>query len=176
MREKLNLMTADELIRAEALTGCLDGLDERGQVYFLPDGAQESVPVVLGLAAPDAVVIRAALAAERALVVRAAGEPGQLVLMGLLRDRVEIREEAGDAEVLPEPVQEQLAPAPAERPDEAVIDGKTVRFEARDEIVLRCGQGSITLRKDGKIVIKGTQLLSRASGVNRIKGGQVNIN
>ena len=44
------------------------------------------------------------------------------------------------------------------------------------EIVLECGEGSITIRKDGKIVIKGTHLLSRAAGVNRIKGGQVNIN
>jgi hypothetical protein len=49
-------------------------------------------------------------------------------------------------------------------------------LEAQEEIVLKCGEGSITLRKDGKIIIKGTHLLSRASGPNRIKGGSVQIN
>ena len=116
------------------------------------------MPVTLGLTPLDTEVVRAALAGDRALVVRTDGESGQLVLVGLLRDRVA-----------------EPDPAPS-RSDEAVIDGKVVRFEARDEIVLQCGKGSITLRKDGKIVIKGTHLLSRASGVNRIKGGQVNIN
>lgn len=61
-------------------------------------------------------------------------------------------------------------------PDHAVIDGKRLTLEAEEEIVLKCGEGSITLRKDGKIIIKGTHLLSRASGPNRIKGGSVQIN
>jgi hypothetical protein len=49
-------------------------------------------------------------------------------------------------------------------------------IEGRDEVVLRCGQGSITLRADGKIVIKGTQLVSRASDTNKIRGASVQIN
>jgi hypothetical protein len=49
-------------------------------------------------------------------------------------------------------------------------------FDAKDEIQLRCGKSSVTLRKDGKIEIKGTQIVSRASGVNRIKGASVAIN
>ena|ERR1051325_58603 len=61
-------------------------------------------------------------------------------------------------------------------PECAVIDGKRLTLEAQEEIILKCGEGSITLRKDGKIIIKGTHLLSRASGPNRIKGGSVQIN
>jgi hypothetical protein len=61
-------------------------------------------------------------------------------------------------------------------PEEASFDGKRVVFDAEEEIVLRCGQGSITIRKDGKIVIRGTHLLSRSTGPVRIKGGSVNIN
>lgn len=51
-----------------------------------------------------------------------------------------------------------------------------VFIEALAELVLKCGAGSITLRKDGKIVLRGTHLLSRASGPIRIKGGHVEIN
>jgi hypothetical protein len=59
---------------------------------------------------------------------------------------------------------------------EVLVDGKTIVFDAKDEIQLRCGKSSVTLRKDGKIEIKGTQIVSRASGVNRIKGASVAIN
>ena len=56
------------------------------------------------------------------------------------------------------------------------LDGRTLTFTAEDQIVLRCGQASITLTADGKILIKGAHLLSRASGANRIRGGSVQIN
>lgn len=59
---------------------------------------------------------------------------------------------------------------------ELVVDGKRIVFEAEQEIVLKCGEGSITLSRDGKIVVKGTQLISRSTGVNKIKGGSVQIN
>jgi hypothetical protein len=47
---------------------------------------------------------------------------------------------------------------------------------AKEELVLRCGKASITLTKAGKVMIKGSYLLSRSSGVNRIKGGSVQLN
>jgi hypothetical protein len=56
------------------------------------------------------------------------------------------------------------------------IDGERVTFTAQKEIVLRCGKASITLTRAGKIVIRGAYLLNRSSGVNRIKGGSVQIN
>jgi len=59
---------------------------------------------------------------------------------------------------------------------DARVDGRRVVLEAQAEIVLRCGKSSITLTADGKIVIKGAELVSRSSGVNKIKGAQVNIN
>jgi hypothetical protein len=63
-----------------------------------------------------------------------------------------------------------------ERPTDVTIDGKRVTFDAREEIVLRCGKASITLTRAGKVLIRGAYLLSRSSGVNRIKGGSVQIN
>jgi hypothetical protein len=47
---------------------------------------------------------------------------------------------------------------------------------ARDEIVLRCGEASIVLRANGRVVVRGAYVETRAKGVNRIKGGSVSIN
>jgi len=58
---------------------------------------------------------------------------------------------------------------PVERPDELVL-------EAKKTLTLRCGDGSITIREDGKILIKGKDLVSHARRVNRIRGGSVAIN
>lgn len=56
------------------------------------------------------------------------------------------------------------------------LDGETVILSAEQEIVLRCGEASITLTRAGKILIRGAYLLSRSSGINRIKGAAVEIN
>jgi hypothetical protein len=59
---------------------------------------------------------------------------------------------------------------------EAAANGRRVEINAEEEIVLRCGESSITLTRAGKIVIRGAYVLSRSSGVNRIQGGSVEIN
>ncbi len=58
----------------------------------------------------------------------------------------------------------------------AIADGRRVEITAQEEIVLRCGEASLTLTRAGGIVIRGAYLLSRSSGVNRIQGGTVEIN
>ena len=64
----------------------------------------------------------------------------------------------------------------AEEMKDVTIDGKRVTFNAKEEIVLMCGKSSITLTKAGKVLIRGAYLLNRSSGVNKIKGGSVQIN
>jgi len=61
-----------------------------------------------------------------------------------------------------------------EEPPKKVPD--TLIIEAKQSITLRVGDGSITIREDGKILIKGKDLVSHAQRVNRIKGGAVSIN
>lgn len=65
---------------------------------------------------------------------------------------------------------------PKQQNTTAELDGERLEFTAEKEIVLRCGKASITLTKAGKIILRGKYLLSRSSGVNRIKGGSVQIN
>ncbi|RYG50239.1 MAG: hypothetical protein EOO01_11170 [Chitinophagaceae bacterium] len=56
------------------------------------------------------------------------------------------------------------------------VDGKRVVIEGQEEVVLMCGESSITLTKAGKVIIRGKYLVSRSSGVNRILGGSVQVN
>jgi hypothetical protein len=58
----------------------------------------------------------------------------------------------------------------------AEIDGKQVVLAAEEQIVLRCGEASITLTRAGKILIRGAYLSSHSTGVNRITGATVEIN
>jgi hypothetical protein len=55
-------------------------------------------------------------------------------------------------------------------------DGQRLIVSAKEQLVLRCGQASITLTRAGKVLIEGSFLLSRSTGVNRIKGGSVQLN
>ncbi|MDH4607579.1 DUF6484 domain-containing protein [Pseudomonas sp. BN102] len=61
-------------------------------------------------------------------------------------------------------------------PAVAHLDGERLELTAEREIVLRCGKASITLTREGKVLIRGAYLSSRSSGANRIKGGSVQIN
>lgn len=83
------------------------------------------------------------------------GDPRKPILMALLLDG---------------------ATAPADATVDVRVDGRRVTLSAKDEIVLSCGKASITLTRAGKVIIRGAYVLSRSSGVNRIKGGSVQIN
>jgi hypothetical protein len=61
-------------------------------------------------------------------------------------------------------------PAPLKEPPDELL------LEAKKGLVLRVGEGSITIRADGKILIKGKDLVSHAKRMNRIKGGAVSLN
>lgn len=55
-------------------------------------------------------------------------------------------------------------------------DGQRLVVDAREQLVLRCGKACITLTRAGKVLIEGSYLLSRSTGVNRVKGGSVQLN
>lgn len=59
---------------------------------------------------------------------------------------------------------------------EIEADGARLLLSAREELVLRCGKATITLTKQGNVVIRGMRVSTHASDVNRIKGGSVQIN
>ncbi len=66
--------------------------------------------------------------------------------------------------------------APSATPVVTSVDGKRVVLTGEEEVELRCGEASISLKKNGKLVIRGAYVETRAKGTNRIKGGSVQIN
>jgi len=90
--------------------------------------------------------------------------------------------EAGDPErpvvigpVL-DPGKSRVEPPAEQKPFDVQVDGETITLTGNKQIVLKCGKASITLTRAGKILIRGAYLLNRSAGVNRIKGGSVQIN
>lgn len=53
---------------------------------------------------------------------------------------------------------------------------RTVMIEADEELTIRCGAGSVTIRKNGKVLIQGLEIVSHARGKNRIRGGSIQLN
>jgi hypothetical protein len=53
---------------------------------------------------------------------------------------------------------------------------QTVTMTAVREIVLQCGRARIVLTRAGKVLVQGTHLSLRSSGMHRITGASVQIN
>ena len=139
------------------------GLDARGRVQVALPGAVAVATARLLRGVPRTELMEAGGVGREVLVVFDGGCPDRPIIVGLLESEAE--EGHPEAEALAAP---DVGPATA-RPQKVLI-------EALAELVLKCGAGSLTLRQDGKIILRGTHLLSRASGPIRIKGGHVEIN
>lgn len=137
---------------------CLDGV----VIGVLLDVPEASSPVVAfpgcpsetGIAATTTTVLAREDIGTQVALMFVGGDPSRPLVIGRIQRLPEARQ----------------APAVAH------IDGERLEFSAEREIVLRCGKASITLTREGKVLIKGAYLSSRSSGVNRIKGGSVQIN
>ena len=113
---------------------------------------------------------RAIIARQSVLVVFENGDPTLPIVTGVLQPPPSAT-----------PLQELMtkggsANTNAQQRVEARLDGKRVVLEGRDEVVLKCGEASITLRRDGKVILRGAYVETNAKGLNRIKGGSVKIN
>ncbi|MDQ2065685.1 DUF6484 domain-containing protein [Xinfangfangia sp. CPCC 101601] len=69
-----------------------------------------------------------------------------------------------------------IDPAPSEVAPKLVADGQLLRLTAKERIELRVGRASILMEADGRITIRGTDVISQASRSNRIRGGSINLN
>jgi hypothetical protein len=56
------------------------------------------------------------------------------------------------------------------------LDDESLLVSAKKEVVIQCGKASITLTSAGKILIQGEYVVSRSSGVNKIRGGSIQLN
>lgn len=56
------------------------------------------------------------------------------------------------------------------------LSAPQVSISASEQLEIRCGEGTLQLRADGKVLLRGTDVTSRAKRTNKVKGGSVQIN
>jgi len=161
-RPKASRLKLRPLSPGEVVVGTLVGINDAGDPLVRhpldPSGrvllARTTVPIVL-----EQVDRKVVLAFE-------SSDPGKPIVLGVLH-----RPDGQEAFRPPSVPRAVIQPIVR-----ATLDDEQLVLTARNEIVLRCGKASLTLTRAGKILIRGTYLLSRSSGVNRVKGGSVQIN
>lgn len=111
---------------------------------------------------------RAVASQQPVLLLFEGGDVSRPVIVGLLFD-----EPWADAGVVAPPIETRAAPSGRVR---AFRDGQEVLVEGAERVELRCGKARIILTRSGRIILRGTYISSQSSGVQRIRGGSVEIN
>ena len=163
----------------EVIIGTLTGLDNQGKALVdfagnLKDIAITAIstsPISLQHSGRQVALLFDNNDLEKPIIVGLIHNPLQDILDNFELGNVDTSSNNIDVSEL-----DQNSEQPLSTVDDMLLDGERLVFEAKKEIVLKCGESSITLTKAGKILIKGKYLLNRSSGVNRIVGGSVQIN
>jgi len=129
-------------------------LDDRPLVVGVPDLPHEVV------AARTTVPLLRSHIGSTVVLLFEDGDVRRPIILGLLQERTTVT---------------GAAAAPQQLVSVRADDDRFV-LSAEREIVLRCGEASITLTRAGKVIIKGAYILSRSTGHNKIKGAAVDIN
>ena len=146
--------------RATVCVGVLAGIDEGG-LLSVTFGGNATHPVPARTTVP---LYKKHLGRE-VLLVFEDGNLSRPIITGVLQLPEEFRSQINS-----------LTFHTGDNPREAQLEADRFVFSAGKELVLRCGKASITLTQEGKVLIKGAYLLNSSSGVNRIRGGSVQIN
>ena len=56
------------------------------------------------------------------------------------------------------------------------VDTKTIDLSASESVQIRTGRSTVTVSADGKIRVRGKNITSQATKMNRVRGGAVRIN
>lgn len=164
---------AEALPQGELLIGTLVEFDTSGspRVRVAWEGSWHT------LTATPAVSVNAQHLGRQAVLMLAGGQIQAPVLLGFVYSPLDSAlEQALEATPANEgDSDDEYRPASRE-PVEAEVDGDRTVIDGNRQVVLRCGEASITLTHAGKIILRGKHLVSRSSGVNRIMGGSIQMN
>lgn len=168
-----------DIAPGEIVIGTLVGIDKQGQpLVDFPESAQDQpLKAVATLALTQTHIGRqvALLFAngnlQKPVVMGMIHSPLQDMLENFTQPQTEKDTENEARNVVAQDAQEDNL-----KIDDVLVDGKKIVFEAKEKIVLKCGESSITLTQSGEVLIRGKYLLNRSTGVNRIMGGSVQVN
>ena len=154
-RKPANLMSSAALMPGGAAIGRLHGfaLDDSPLVSDLNDLPGQVI------AARTTVSLRRQMVGSPVVILYEGGNPHLPIVVGVIQSSPIANEQ---------PLPSQAIAVRA--------DDERYELTAEREIVLRCGDSSITLTRAGKVIIRGNYILSRSTGYNKIKGAAVDIN
>jgi len=155
----------------EVIIGSIVDIDSQGQVRVDYHTNPKKQPLI----AVSTMGINRKHIGRQAALLFADGDPARPVIMGLIHSPLDEMLETYELTPVLETRMETM-PRSNVTMDNVTINGKRIVLEGEEEIVLKCGDASITLTKAGKILIRGKYLLNRSTGVNRIMGGSVQVN
>ena len=145
--------------------GHIHSVNEEGQIFVdYPGNIAGPLPARFAESLKQKLKEGSGPADEKVLIVFENDDPSLPIVVDIIREAVDITEKTDDIALR------------ITETDDVYVDGRRVTFDARDQIEFRCGKASITLTRAGKVLIRGAYLLSRSTGVNRIKGGSVQLN
>ena len=164
----------DNIAAGEIVIGTLVELNNFGEPCVKFEGVSKSLKSI------STISITKEHVGKQVALLFANGELEKPVIMGLIHNPfTEMLENYDQSQLLKTETTNDTKDLSLEsnlKIDDVLIDGQRITFEAKEQIVLRCGESSITLTKAGKILIRGKYLLNRSTGVNRIMGGSVQVN
>jgi hypothetical protein len=140
---------------SSALVGELIGLTDNGLTPLVMYAGQTGRAAV---AARSVIDLYGAHVGRKVVLVFDGCDPGKPIVVGVLRDSGRPLLEQGPGQI------------------EVDADGRRLVVTAEQSLVLRCGAASVTLTKEGKILLQGSYVSSYSTGVNRVRGGSVQIN
>lgn len=160
----------------EILIGTLVGLDEQGNALVnIPSHALKEPITAL-----STVSLNQQQSGRQVALSFLNSDPEKPIIIGLIHSPLHEMIETFEMSVAEESVSDDKSDDSCEevttKIDDVYLNGERIVLEGKKEIVLKCGEASITLTRSGKILIRGTYLLNRSSGVNRIMGGSVQVN
>lgn len=162
-----------------ARVGRLVGVSAEGLALVDFEGNPGPGPVpARSFVALDSAQLRAAVEERReAVLLFEDGDPSRPLLVALSQTPSapslleQLLTEAARPEASPEAAE---AAAPVESQDANQQERRVLG--AQKELVLQVGEASITLRRDGTILLRGVRVESRATGLQLIRGGKIELN
>ncbi|TDR34746.1 hypothetical protein DFR29_1442 [Tahibacter aquaticus] len=133
------------------LIGVLHDIDEAGSPRVLVPGYSDSPRVARACCtlAPEQAGQQCALMFE-------GGDPARPLIMGLLQQPVITLQTRGSTQ--------------------ARQDVDTLHVRAEHAIELHCGKASLRLTSNGRVELRGTTVISHATGLNRVRGASIKLN
>ena len=147
--------TVEATLGGVIVVGELIGITDQGRTPLVIHPCQSGSAAIPARSVVD---LQGAQVGKQVVLAFDQGDSNKPIVMGVIQDArsSDLQQRSGSVEV--------------------DTDGARMIVTAKQQLVLRCGHASITLTRAGKILIEGTYVSSRSSGVIRIKGGSVQVN